>query len=239
MRKRVKISDDPAGSLVTDFARRKRAGFADEGPAEDENDGTQTDEEQVEPRAEPSLGGSLGGSLSGAKTPVLIAILAAVAAGVAIWWKTRTVVSEAGPSAEDLAAEGELARYEAEKRQYESARVKLQAEHRALAADRDAVTKALQQLRAIAEDNNGKFKKLYAPAKASFDSEISSYEEEQSIETAFALKNELDEKKSAMLQKNTEMEKQHAALLARLRAVSQRIEQVEAIYNESFDDQIK
>lgn len=230
MRKRVKISDDPASGLVTGFARRKRA-EADEGPAEDEYDGTQTttDEERVEA---PS-------SLSGAKTPILIAVLAAVAAGAAIWWKTRTVVSASGTSsAEDLAAEGELARYEAEKRQYESAREKLQAEHRALAADRDATTKALRQLRAIAEENNGKFKKLYAPAKASFDSEISSYEEEQNIETAFALKNELDEKKSAMLQKNTDMGKQHAALLARLRAVAQRIEQVESIYKESFDDPI-
>lgn len=226
MRKRVKISDDPASSLVTGFARRKRAEFTDEGPAEDEDDGMQTttDEEQAQA---PSLGG--------AKTPILIAILAAVATGAAIWWKTRTVVSATGTSAEDLAAEGELARYEAEKRQYESARAKLQAEHHALVADRDATTKALQQLRAIAEDNNGKFKKLYAPAKASFDSEISSYEEEQNIETAFALKNELDEKKSAMLQKNADMGKQHSALLARLRAVAQRIEQVEAIYNESFD----
>jgi lipopolysaccharide export LptBFGC system permease protein LptF len=228
MRKRVKISDDPASSLVTGFARRKRAEFTDEGPAEDDGMQTTNDEEQAEA---PS-------SLGGAKTPILIAILAAVATGAAIWWKTRTVVSATGTSAEDLAAEGELARYEAEKRQYESARVKLQAEHGALVADRDATTKALQQLRAIAEDNNGKFKKLYAPAKASFDSEISSYEEEQNIETAFALKNELDEKKSAMLQKNADMGKQHAALLARLRAVSQRIEQVEAIYNESFDNPI-
>ncbi len=226
MRKRVKISDDPASSLVAEFARRKRAESSSEGPAEEEEDDgvqTTTDEQRVEAPA----------SLIGTKTPILIAVIAAVVAGAAIWWKTRTVVVS---TPENLEAEAELARYEAEKRQYESARVKLQAEHRALAADREEIAKDLQQLRAIAEENNGKFKKLYAPAKASFDSEISSYEEEQNIETAFALKNELDEKKSAMLQKNTDMEKQHAALLARLRAVTQRIEQVEAIYNESFDD---
>ena len=238
MRKRVKLANDPASQIVSEFARRKRAEFHDEGPAgeslareDDENQVTIGDDAAVQ--ASPFLGT--------ARAPLVIAALAAFA-GFAIWWKLRYGQHTTGPSpttaAEDLAVEGELARYEAEKRRYEAERERLRGEHRALLTDKDNTMKALQQLRLIAEDNNGRFKKMYAPSKASFDSDISSYEEEQNIETAFALKNELDDKKSKMLEKNTELGKQHALLLARAKGIVQRIEQVEAIYSESFDDSI-
>ena len=234
MRKRVKLANDPASTIVSEFARRKRAEFHEEGPESPARDDDDYSDEQVAISEDVIKAPSLGA----ARTPLIIAALAACA-GLAIWWKMRTVTGGPSPTeAENLVIEGELARYEAEKRRYEAERERLRGEHRALSLDRDNTMKALQQLRSMADDNNGKFKKMYAPSKASFDSDISSYEEEQNIETAFALKNDLDDKKSKMLEKNTELGKQHALLLARAKGIVQRIEQVEAIYSESFDDSI-
>jgi hypothetical protein len=245
MGKRVRFAADPAFGLMADFARRQR-----ESPAS--SVGTLAESAAAEEPVRNDAPAELSAPAEGGGVPAHAAtnnearkrVLAAVVVAVAIaagvwWWRSRAAAGEeAGLATEAMAAEGELARYEAESREYEAARERLLAEHRALAEDRARVIDAIKQLRALSEHNNDEFRKRYAPKKETFDSDIASMEDEQNLETAFALKNELDDKKKGLLQLNSQLGEQHKAAMQRLQTIEREINDVKKVYNNSFDDKI-
>jgi hypothetical protein len=80
--------------------------------------------------------------------------------------------------------------------------------------------------------------KRYAPSKETYDSDMAAYEDEQSLETAFALKGELDDKKSKEIAQSAELAKQHAAAVGHAKALQAQLAALARHYNESFDDQL-
>lgn len=260
-KKRVHFAADPAAGILADFAKRQREPDAetDNGPTvvEDDaaapgSDGAMREHEDqsavAETTSRPARAGGLraGGLRAGGlitRQRVAIAVTVAAVLAAAVWWRVRSgsvagAAAKEARAAEALVAEGELARYEAETRRYEAERDRLRGEHRALMAERAQIAEVMKKLRGLSEQTNGEFRRLYAPQKESFDSEISSYEDEQSLETAFALKNELDDKKNALLQKNSRLGEQHAAAVGRMRAIEREIGEIERVYKASFDDAI-
>lgn len=251
-KKRVHFAADPAAGILADFAKRQRepegAVEVDEPKAVDSDvasPGVREDESDASAAAEATSrpvrsGLRAGGMITRQRVAIAVAVAAVLAA--AVWWRVRggsaAAAAQETRAAEQLVAEGELARYEAETRRYEAERESLRGEHRALVAERAQIAEVMKKLRGLSEQTNGEFRRLYAPQKESFDSEISSYEDEQSLETAFALKNELDDKKNALLQKNSRLGEQHAAAVARMRAIEREIGEIERVYKASFDDSL-
>jgi hypothetical protein len=235
MGKRVRFAADPAFGLMADFARRQR-----ESPAVARTAESAEAAEESEPPAGDTPKPPPATTTDGPRTRVLagLAVAAAVAAAVWWWWSSRSRAGDAERAAEAMTAEGELARYEAESREYEAARERLLAERRALADERARVVEAIQQLRALSERNNEEYRKRYAPQKETFDSDIASMEDEQNLETSFALKNELDDKKKGLLQRNSQLGEQHKAAMQRLQAIEREIDDVKKVYNASFDDKM-
>lgn len=234
--KRVRFSyKDPAFGIMHDSAKRGLA--ADEPPAEPPADEPPADD-TASPASPASTADPVVVSPARKRVAAAVVVLAAVAAGVVLWLRNRGAQQQSSRASEALAAEGELARYEAETRRYEAERAKLREEHQALTTEAARVLKAARQLREMSEQNSVEYRRLYSPQKESFDSEQASYEDEQSIESAFSLKNELDDKKKAMVQKTTQIGEQHTAALGRLRAIQQEIAEIEKVYSQSFDDPI-
>jgi hypothetical protein len=257
MGRKVRFKDDPAVALVADYARRlreakgvapkapppvARAPQEEPGEAREEEPGEAREEEPAgareEAREEEARGGALA-ALGRARVPLALAAVAVLAAG-ALWWRWRAAppAAEAAAAAEALAAEGEVARYEAEVRRYEAERERLRAEHGALVAQRDAAVAAARRLHALAQDTSRRMDKRYAPSKETYDSDMAAYEDEQSLETAFALKGELDDKKSKEIAQSAELAKQHAAAVGHAKALQAQLAALARHYNESFDDQL-
>jgi hypothetical protein len=88
-----------------------------------------------------------------------------------------------------------------------------------MASDGQRINKILVEIQAAmgknrqeAEENQVQFKKMFASSKSSYDDDIKGIEDEQNIETAFMLKEDLEGKKKGMITLGQELGKQQEYL---------------------------
>lgn len=134
---------------------------------------------------------------------------------------------------EILLAENE--RYKLEMEEYETKRKKLLENFQIFTKKRNDIINLLQANYKSASLNNQDFHKMFADKK--LDSSTTLEEENESIDTAFMLKDDMEKKKMEMIESGKSLNKQKDDLLNQMQEVNKQIDDIANLYNVSYEGQ--
>ncbi len=126
-----------------------------------------------------------------------------------------------------LVAEKENQQLEDDKKQLESA----------IASSQNRITGLQKQMKANHEtflSNQLQFKEMFSEQKESFDTHQSSMEDSQNINSAFLLKEEVDDRKSKMVELGKTLQENNVKLQNELQEASKEYQTVVGVYTRSF-----
>ena len=123
---------------------------------------------------------------------------------------------------------------QAEYEEYLNKGSKLRERYGMLLARRKSILEQMSQNKDTAVKNSSQFKNMFAQHKSSFDDDISNFEEEQRLETAFMLKTDLDQKKDGMIKLGEQLGKQMQAMQNEIRQLDAELQQITQYYNQTY-----
>jgi hypothetical protein len=132
-----------------------------------------------------------------------------------------------------LLAENE--RYNMEMEEYENKRKQLLLTFQGFSRERNDVIKILQHNYKSAKLNNEDFQNMFSEKKLDSASSMEGNLEDENIDTAFMLKEDLEKKKMDMIESGKKLGQQKDNLLKQMQQVNQKLDEVANIYNSSYD----
>lgn len=128
-----------------------------------------------------------------------------------------------------------------EERERQNYELLLQEERMMAANDIEMTLNEIDKLKAAVAENEGQSKKakndmseMFGDEKAGYDSFLSSMETEQSFDTAFMMKGQLDDKKQGMMDHSKELSLKHNQLMGLGEKLGQQYEFLQNSYKEKF-----
>lgn len=126
-------------------------------------------------------------------------------------------------------------RYKLEMEEYEGKRKQLLQTFQDFSRERNNVINLLQHNYKSAKLNNEDFQKMFSEKKLDSASSMEGNLEDENIDTAFMLKDDLEKKKMEMIEAGKKLGQQKDNLMKKMQQVNQQIDEIANIYNSSYD----
>lgn len=164
-----------------------------------------------------------------------VAIVAA--AMLVLFFVVRVIRSKASPEKQvalvEPVQEEQMVQQEV---QLETQRAELTKLYNSLLSHRNNIIAQVTQNKQHAAHNQEQFSNMFAAKKSSYDESIASFEEEQSFDKAFMLKDDLDQKKQEMIKQGEDLGKHHSTLIDQLRQIDMKLSDTISFYNANYDN---
>lgn len=163
---------------------------------------------------------------------VVIGVVAMTIIGTVVFFGVKNKNKETSASEAESLMIREQARYEAEQKAYMDKRQELLDEFQRLSKERNEIIGRLKGNYETAKQNSEDFHSMFAEKKAEFHG---GDEENESIDTAFMLKEDVEKKKQEMIHQGKALGQEKEKLLSMINSNKEAINHVALTFNQSYD----